>query len=81
MKSGRARHDDEVVGFPGRNALLNVERPGEDRRDLVSRLLFEPGHQLAIGLLGGLGRENLDFSGTGSAVQQHDARGGDGEEG
>ena len=54
----RTGHDDEVVGFPGGDAFLHVQRPGKDGRDLESRFLFEPGHQVAIGA-GGLGRRAL----------------------
>src|SRR5215510_12105769 len=42
----RGGHDDKVVRFTRRNPLLRVERPRENRGDLVPRRLFELHHQL-----------------------------------
>src|SRR5947207_1508222 len=65
------------LGLAARETLLDVERSGENRRDLVRCRLLELRHQLEIGLLGGLGGQHLDFCGFSYAREQQCARRGD----
>ena len=50
----RARHDQQIEGLAGGDALLGVERAGEGGLDGMAGGLLELRHQFAIGLLGGL---------------------------